>query len=257
MIAQDLHKYITNKQINTIDISDLFIINNYINLTLPVIVKEVSSYGKKIIIELNSNQLLVVFLGMSGKFRYTPAKHDHVIFNFDNFSLYYNNVRRIGAKIDLIYNKEKDQYFSKYGPCLLPYIKNNTCIRKKSWKNLFTNKLGKRKIIDILIDQSIICGIGWYLATDILYKSKIHPFRIGSSIIKKELNKLRINTHKIISKAYIAGGLTIMNYTRPNDQIGVYETLIYGKDKDKYGNKVKHLKHGNRTIHYVNKFQKI
>lgn len=42
---------------------------------------------------------------------------------------------------------------------------------------LFANKYPNKEICQLLIDQSFVCGIGNYLRSDILYLSKIYPYK--------------------------------------------------------------------------------
>ena len=80
--------------------------------------------------------------------------------------------------------------------------------------------MGKKKIVDILLDQSLVSGIGFYLLTEILYYSKVHPLRIGNSLTKNELNAIRINSHKIMSLSYSYGGFTLKDFISPSGKRG-------------------------------------
>ncbi|MDD2575520.1 MAG: hypothetical protein PHD47_03510 [Acholeplasmataceae bacterium] len=151
-------------------------------------IHEVSSKGKYIIFHLD-NFDLISHLRMEGKY-YIPKseeinKHDHVIFYFKDFQLRYNDARKFGT-FDLKY--KKDTYTTKPLSLLAdePFgIDPNTfyqVIHKSS-----------RKIKTLLLDQTIIAGIGNIYANEILFLSKINPHRMGNQI-KKVVKSPRIRT---------------------------------------------------------------
>ena len=251
LIANDL-KLLIGKSITSYILTDKAKSAGFEDLICPVTINAVKSHGKKIIFEFD-NQLMIVSLGMSGRFQYEEGKHSHIHFILNDIILYYEDPRRFG-KIIII---DKNKYVCKLGPCLLTHALNEE-ISKKQWRKLYKPKLLKRKIADILLDQSIVSGIGLYLMTEILYWSKISPLRIGTTISKKELETIRINAHKVVLDAYEAGGLTIKNYLTPSKRKGVYQTAVYGKKKDPNGYKIINEKLGgknSRTIHYVKEIQ--
>lgn len=217
-------------------------------LLLPNVVENVRSHGKKIIIEFPT-QLLIIGLGMSGKFGYEKQKHTHITFEFD-FTLYYHNVRTIGSSMEVI---SRDKYQCKLGPCLLGAALT-TWISKKEWRSMFY-KSGTRAIVDILMDQYIAAGIGNYLRVDILYLAGIHPFRIGNDITKREIEQIRIAAHEIVLLSYSKGGLTLLDYTDTNNNKGYYEPLVYGKKKDHNNFDIKYCHYGGRGIYYVKEVQ--
>ena len=255
MISNDLKIFI-GKSISSYILTDKAKSSGFETLICPIVIKNVKSHGKKIIFEFE-NQLMIVSLGMSGRFQYEEGKHSHIHFNIDNTTLYYEDPRRFG-KIIVIDKTQQATYFSKLGPCLLTHALDKG-ISKKQWRKLYQPKLLKRKMADILLDQSIVSGIGLYLMTEILYWSKISPLRIGNTITKKELECIRIHAHKVVLEAYKHGGLTIKNYLSPNQRKGVYKTSVYGHKKDPNGYKVINVKLGgkkSRTVHYIKEIQK-
>lgn len=232
------------------------------NLVCPSKVFNVRFHGKKIIIELSTNLLIIASLGMNGKFQYVKGNHSHISFEIQSptelFTLYFDDVRYFG-KVDVIKNEDEGKYFSNIGPCLLKRaLKEDTWFSCDEWKKIFRPKLLRRKICDILIDQSIIAGIGQYLMVEILYYSLIHPLRIGKTITDEELEDMRVCSHKIIKLSYDCGGFTLKDFISPSGTKGLYPAAVYGKKIDQYGHKVIKEKLTNgRSIHYVAEYQKI
>lgn len=228
------------------------------NFICPCEIITVRSHGKKIIFELSDDCLMIASLGMTGRFQYKEGPHAHIIFNLDdNSKLYYCDSRNFGG-IDVISKDEEKKYFSKIGPCLLTHALNEE-ISSTEWTRLFKPKLLKRKIYDILMDQSIISGIGNYLQAEILYFSAVHPLRIGNTITADELELIRINAHKVVLLSYANGGFTLQSYISPSGKLGMYPAVVYGKTHDSNGYKVIKQKataaKGSRSIHFVPQIQ--
>ena len=154
--------------------------------------------AKYIVIDLDNGLSLIWHMGMSGKIKISdkrpeiPDKHDHVIFETAAGCVVYNDARRFG---------------------LLTYCK--------------TEEL--RKIV--LLDQSVICGIGNIYASEILFLSRISPLRPADKITRPETGILIKNTRAVLEKAIAAGGSTIHDYKRPDGSLGYFQNMhcVYGK----------------------------
>lgn len=218
---------------------------NFDKLTLPTTLTNITTHGKKIIMEFD-NFLMVIGLGMTGGFTYKQTKHIHLSLMFDMVTIYYDDTRKIG-RINII---EKDKY-CQVGVDLYDAISED------KWSLVLKPKLLKRAIRDILMDQKIISGIGNYLMNDILYHARIHPLRIGNTITDEELERIRVSTKYVVDASYIGNGLTIRDYKTPNEKKGTYDTLVYGKKVDSNCYQVIRQKVKGRSIHYVAELQKI
>ena len=106
-------------------------------------------------------------------------KHEHIIFYFDNFTLRYNDTRKFG-KMYLV-TKDKlltDTPLNKLG--YEPWDKdlNNLYLKEKFNSNT--------AIKTLLLDQSIISGIGNIYADEILFLSCINPSKKGKDLKTKD-----------------------------------------------------------------------
>ena len=236
------------------------------NLRTPATITSVRSHGKKIIFDLSTNQSIIISLGMVGRLQYTAGDHSHVSFEISDsikkglfnlltpaFILYYDDYRYMGA-VDCIPTEGFPLYFRDIGPDLLQLaLDEKTWISLPLWLSIFQiKKTAKWEISKTLLEQNFVSGIGWYLVTEILYYSGIHPERIGESITTEEWDRIRINSHKIINLSYAYGGFTIKDFISPDGKYGTYPAAVYGKTHDPMGNIVinKKVKNG-RTAHYV------
>lgn len=197
--------------------------------------------------------MIIVSLGMTGKFTYTHDKYCHVSFQLNNQMLYYHDVRRFG-KVDVVSMNNLPKYYKSLGVNLINHL--DRWITEKEWIKIFEGKLKNRNICNILLDQNILSGIGFYIMTDVLYLACVHPLRLGKTITKDELEMIRIATHEIINLSYQSQGYSFSDYEQPDGTKGTYVPLIYGQKKDHNGFKVLRQKiNKTRSIHYVEEVQ--
>lgn len=83
-----------------------------------------------------------------------------------------------------------------------------------------------------LLDQSVVAGIGNYLADEILFAAGIHPEAAANSLSRARLRKLHASAQRIISQAADAGGATISDYRHPDGSTGGAQFLLqaYGRE---------------------------
>jgi len=194
------------------------------------IIKHIFRIGKYGIILLNGKHHILFHLGMTGKFSFAKKsnyfkKHDHIsiVLNKD-ITLNYNDVRKFGyfAKVS---NPLSLHNFKKLGtePFLLKRYSNYL------WVFL------KKKNVDIkslLLDQRFIAGIGNIYASEILFDSKIYPFKIAKQISKKSFSKLLNSVEKILKNSISKGGATIKDYKNTAGDLGYFQNdfKVYGRE---------------------------
>ena len=221
-------------------------------------IKDITRRGKFLIFNLD-DYYLISHLRMEGKYFIKEpneklSKHDHVIFSLDNNKeLRYNDTRKFG-KMYLVKTNELDK---------TPLIN----LGKEPWdkdltieylKNKFNRKLA---IKTLLLDQSIITGIGNIYADEILFLSKINPTKKGNELTDKNLEDIIDNTRNILAKAIELGGTTIHTYTAVDGITGRFqqELLVHGK-KDELcpncKNKIEKIVVNTRGTYYCSKCQK-
>ena len=213
-VKETLKKKLLNQKINKIKILyDGIIATNLDDFKKNIINEEIINItrrGKFLIFEL-SNFYLVSHLRMEGKYFIKDineeiGKHEHVIFYFDNFSLRYHDTRKFGK----MYLVSKDRLYT------------DTPLNKlglEPWdNNLNTNYLKDKfnyniAIKTLLLDQSIIAGIGNIYADEILFKSRINPNKKGNKLNNKELYNIIINTREVLEQGIKNKGTTIHSFS--------------------------------------------
>ena len=217
-IRRGLQKKIKNKQIKNIVINVDKIVKKpslaeFIAKIKKKKIKEIDRRGKYIIIHLDSENKLIIHLGMTGLLIYPydnkitekeiNPKHNHLIFTFtDNTQLVFNDVRRFG-KIYLVSNINEIETLSKLGvEPLEDYFTEEVFIE-------ILNKKKNSKIKSFLLKQEFITGLGNIYANEVLYQSNIHPLRLISSLDKEEVKNLYWQIKLVLSEAVELRGSTI------------------------------------------------
>ena len=181
--------------------------------------------GKWIVIELDTDYLLA-HLRMEGKFFFRVInapleKHHHVVFTIDNKEeLHFQDVRKF-ARLKLIPKEKLLEMppFSELG--LEPWDKSLT---STYLKEKYKNK--NLPIKTVLLDQSIITGIGNIYDDEILFMSKINPLTKAKELSDDNLKDIIKNTVTVLDKAIAEGGTTIRNYTSEEGVTGLFQNSL-------------------------------
>ena len=232
-VKNGLKKKILNKKITNCKVLYNNIIaypnkEEFINQIKNQTINDIKRKGKFLLFELD-NYYLISHLRMEGKYfikdpKETLNKHDHVIFTLDDYEeLRYNDTRKFG-KMHLVKKEEiNNSPLSKLG--LEPWDEELNI-------DYLKNKLNKNKPIKtLLLDQSIITGIGNIYADEILFLSKINPETVGAKLTNKNLMDIIENTKTVLEKAIKLGGTTIHTYTSVDGVTGRFQQELFVHNK--------------------------
>ena len=226
-----LHKKITGCSVYWNNIIAYPSVDDFKKKIIDEVIQNITTRGKFIVIELDHYSLLVQ-LGMEGKFFFRKlgdsfSKHEHVEFILDgNISFRYHDTRKFG-KMYLI--PIEDTYRIK-PLCELGLEYNDFNLNSDYlYKKIHHKKI---PIKTVLLDQSIIAGIGNIYDDEILFMSGINPNRSACDIRKMECDKIISNTRKVLDKAIQLGGTTIKSFTSSEGVHGLFqnELLVHGKN---------------------------
>jgi len=188
-------------------------------------IKDMDRYGKWLIFVLEDYYLLS-HLRMEGKYFFKTkedevSKHEHVVMTLDNdIELRYHDVRKFGKM--LLIEKEK---INKIGPLIeLGYEPWDEKLNIDYLKGKYKKK--KLPIKTVLLDQSIITGIGNIYADEILFLSKINPEKVASTLNNKELENIIKYTKTVLEDAIKQGGSTIRSYTSVDGVHGLFQQKL-------------------------------
>lgn len=213
-VRRILKGQIINRKIKDVTVLwDNILINDkesFINNIIDETFEDIKRRGKWLIFVLDDYYLLS-HLRMEGKYFLKKhdeeiLKHEHVIFYLDNgVDLRYHDTRKFG-KMQLVPKSENIEDYIKLG--LEPFDENlNPSYLKDKWKK------NNKEIKTALLDQTVIAGIGNIYADEILFASRISPFKRAKDLDDNELKKIIKYTREILTSAIKAGGTTIRSYT--------------------------------------------
>ena len=180
--------------------------------------------GKYILWYTQDGMVMILHLGMSGRVLITKdlpkAKnaHDHLIFETeDGFFIRYNDPRRFGF-IDIVPLKNLAEYRSlaALGPEPLSNEFNASALRQKINKK-------QSPIKSVLLDQTIIAGLGNIYVCEALHRSGISPRRKAKNISENKIDSLVIAIRVVLQDAINAGGSTLKDHLQTTGEMGYFQ----------------------------------
>ena len=263
-VRNTLKKRILNKKIKDVKIIYEKMLENDENEFKTILVNnefyDILRRGKWLIFELKEHYLLS-HLRMEGKYFIKNSdeeleRHEHIIITFnDNTDLRYHDTRKFGRmKIIKKEDLNNTEEIMKQGIEPIDDKLNSKYLKEK-----FKNK--KLPIKSVLLDQTIISGLGNIYADEVLYASGINPLKLAKNLTEDECDRIVKSSKKIIEKAIIEGGTTIKSYTSSLGVIGNYQNYLKVHTKENKScelcnEKIKKIKVGGRSTYYCDKCQK-
>ena len=184
---------------------------------------KISRRGKNILMWLDDGQCLTVHLGMTGQLYWRSSdrqtdRHTHLRLEFEgsNQVLHFRDVRKFG-RVRLYASKKElwsDEKIRRLGPEALQ-------ISLADFRKLLQRR---RMIKALLLDQTVIAGVGNIYADESLFAAKIHPAQPAMEISPGKARKLYESMRKILKQAIAAGGSTIRDYRQSNGQEGRFQS---------------------------------
>lgn len=119
----------------------------------------------------------------------------------------------------------------------------------------------KRFIKAVLLDQTLISGVGNIYADECLHSSGIHPLRRGDSLTRGEAGKLLSQAAAVMRAAIQNRGTTIRNYVGGENLNGENQQYlqVYGRAGEpcfRCGDEILRVVVGGRSSHFCPKCQK-
>lgn len=217
-------------------------------------VDDISVRGKFMYWTFNTGWYLMNTFGMSGQWSATAGKHPCFFFEFeDGTEMVFNDPRHFGTIKFTNNNRELDKKVKELGwdPLSMELDKNLRWV---------TNQLSRtsKSIAEVLMDQSLFCGVGNYIRAEALYLSKLSPWRACNKLSVDEIKDLCKAIVEVMQESYAHQGATIHTYKTAYGDEGKYSTLfkVYGQERDPMGRKIiKEPTPDKRTIHWCPEVQ--
>jgi len=236
--------------------------------------------AKNVLINVSGNKTILVHLKMTGHLLYGKYTFDnkkwipqsegpladpynrfiHLAFSLSGGNTLVLSDARKFAKV-FVFDTDKAYKITdleKLGP--EPLEKSLTY---KIFKERFYKK-PNGKIKTVLMDQTIISGIGNIYSDEVLWMSYIHPLSKVKDISDMRLKSLFRNIIKVLNESIRVGGDSMSDYRNPLGEKGEYQNIhkVYRRTGEKCQMKnckgiIRRIKVGGRSAHYCNVHQKL
>ncbi len=262
-IVRQLQKKVAGKVIQKAEVYDKMV-DSKIKKLSSVSIQKVRRRAKYIIMELDTGQFILTHLGMTGHFHYVDknyADKKHIPNNHGRFMvsrflfsdgsfLTHNSIRKFG-RMKLLNQQKLNQILSKHGP--EPLEKDFTL---EKFRELLSKK-NRANLKTILMNQSVIAGIGNIYAQEALYYAGISPLRKAGSLSAKETEKLYLQLRRILLQAIQHHGSTVDNYSNLEGSGGFQNYLaVYQRERCEKKHTLRKIVVGGRGTSYCPKCQR-
>ena len=215
-----------------------------------------AKYG---LIHTDRDTTMVFHLGMSGRWRIDPSeieKHDHLVLETAGHRFALNDARRFGS-VDLVDTNALEAWptFAGLGPEPLGpgltahYLRRAFAGRKQAIKLL-------------LLDQTIVAGLGNIYVCEALWRAGIDPRKAAGSVGLPRLERLVPEIRAVLEQSIGDGGSTLRDYSQPDGQLGYFATrfAVYGREGEaclrEDGGTIQRIVQGGRSTWYCPRCQR-
>jgi len=222
-------------------------------------VEAIHRRGKWLLVELDGGAVLLVHLGMTGRFTVVaPAAdvepHTHLVFRLDNeHELRFRDARRFGS---VTYFPDRPSWEAFLAPRLGPEPWDLT---PAAFRDALRNT--RRAVKAVLLDQTVVAGVGNIYADEACFTARIDPRRAGSVLRTAEADRLLHAVRDVLDRAIESRGSSIRDYVGGSGERGGYQDRfqVYGRTGEpcpRCGTLIRCVRLGGRSTHYCPKCQK-
>jgi len=178
--------------------------------------------GKYLLLYLSDDSVVIIHLGMSGRMVIgqsgKPARHDHVVFKFSGGpEVKFNDPRRFGS-MDITTSRGLATHPA------IRYLGIEPLTAEFTEELLAQRFYGRRAPIkNLLLDQTIVAGLGNIYVCESLFLAGISPRRAGSNIKGVRLKRLVESIHHVLTSAIQAGGSSLRDYVQISGELGYFQ----------------------------------
>ena len=169
--------------------------------------------GKYLFFYLSGGEVLVMHMKMTGSLLIDPAddRFTRAVFHLDDgTALHFWDLRKFGK---MWLAPDESGVVGQLGPEPLDDTFTPAVLAER-----LRNR--KAPVKPLLLDQSVIAGIGNMYADEALFDAKIHPLRPSGSLSQDEIVRLHASIRRVLRKALDSKGASVRNYIRPDGSPG-------------------------------------
>lgn len=258
-VRRGLNSQVKGKKITNVEIRypDLITgdVSQFIEFVTGATITDVGRRAKFLLIHLNNGYTIISHLRMEGRYRIStdPSaidKHSHAIFTLDNGQkMIYNDVRKFG-RMQLWNTDDLDNNKSlqKLGPEPLSKTFTFAVLKPRIMRH-------HKDIKTVLLDQSVMSGLGNIYVDEVLWRAKIHPQTPANHLSDTDIQNIIELSNQEMKRAIEAGGSTIRSYIDATGHKGNMQNslMVYGKEGTpcpRCGTNIVKIKVGGRGTHF-------
>lgn len=196
-------------------------------------IESVGRHGKFLMTELANSMTWVTHLGMSGRISLVDhdeplVKHSNVVVALDSGTDFrFVDPRTFGFVAVLTPQEMAESSIARLGRDALTDL--------PSTRDLARLLEGRQACMKaLLLDQTLLAGLGNIYADEALHRAAISPLRSGGSLLRNEVKSLRTAIRQTLQLALKWGGTTLddLAYLLPDGRAGDYLTRlrVYGRE---------------------------
>lgn len=218
--------------------------------------------GRYVVADLSDGRALLMHFGMSGVVRVEGAeiprrKHEHVFLHLDDGRIFRFECTRRFSLLEVVSEFGADGW-----PAALSSLGAEPLSEKFDGAYLYSVSRRRKVAVKLLLmDNSVVTGIGNIYANEALFSAKVSPLRPAAELTRVECRRLVAAAKSILLRAIDAGGTTISDFLNVDGTEGkfVRELKIYGRAGQPCpvcGCGVESVRQGGRSSFYCPKCQK-
>lgn len=236
--------------------------------------EELKRIGKYLLLELDDGSRVLLHLGMTGQLffsgepsvrllsalrgvslspeqqahaRFIPDVHTHLVLHFadDGQQLYFRDVRKFG-KVEWLAPGAHSPRLDKLGVDAL----------SARGSDLYAAAHKRRiPIKTVLLDQSVLAGVGNIYADEALFLAGVHPQKRAQRVRPEQCDAIVAAVQRVMLRSIETGGSSISDYVRPDGERGRYqdERNVYSRTGEpcrRCGTIIKRKVLGARSTHF-------
>jgi formamidopyrimidine-DNA glycosylase len=217
---------------------------NFVQILTGATIVSLTRRAKYLLGRLDREDTLVMHLGMSGRFEiarpegverpgefhYAPdpdPKHAHIVFETEaGDRVTYYDPRRFGymALVNTA-TLHLHPWFASLGPEPL-----SDAFDAARLKACFKDR--KQGPKTLLLDQSVVAGLGNIYVCEALHRARICPFKPAGRIAMPRLERLVETVRVVLTAAIAAGGSSLKDYAQANGALGYFQHSFRVYDRE-------------------------
>lgn len=215
--------------------------------------------GKWLLLGLDDGAFLMVHLGMTGRFTVVDPsapsdKHTHVVFPLDNTNeLRFRDPRRFGSVTYFADHTSWEEFLAgRLGP--EPWDLDPTVFHAQLERT-------RRPVKAVLLDQTVIAGVGNIYADEACFAARVDPRRLGNAVRPPVAERLLSSVRDVLTRAIESRGSSIRDYVGGNGSTGGFQHKfqVYGRTSEPCPNctrPIRSIRLAGRSTHYCPRCQK-